>query len=195
MIHNPDRSGWFGASDTNFVIAKNRNTKSWQNWWLEKLDLHKNEFSSKAMAAGSAWEHKILDAVDPAIRKDHQITIEKYRLRVNYDGDKDGVIYEVKTYDFNKGFKYADKTKDLKRLRNDPYWRQSQVEMYAMKTTKLYIVAYGLIPEEYDNYFLPVDDKRIKFYRVEYDKQWIQNEYLPNLKDLCRALRKGRFPT
>lgn len=184
MITNHDRSGWFGASDTNYVIAKNRLTKSWQNWWLEKLDLYKNEFSSKAMAAGSAWEHKILDAVDSTIRKDHQIIIEKYRLRVNYDGDKDGTIYEVKTYSQTKEFKVTT-----------GYWRQSQVEMYAMKTKKLYIVAYGLIPEEYDNYFLPVDDKRIKFYPVEYDKQWIQNEYLPKLKELCRALRKGRFPT
>ncbi len=184
MRHNPDRSGWFGASDTNFVVTKNRDTKSFYYWWLEKLDLHKNEFTSKAMAAGTAWEHKILDAVDPTIRKDHQIVIEKYRLRVNYDGDKNGTIYEVKTHSQDKEFKVTTR-----------YWRQAQVEMYAMKTTNLYIVAYGLIPEEYDNYFLPVDDKRIKFYRVEYDKQWIQNKYLPNLKDLCRALRKGRFPT
>lgn len=195
MITNHDRSGYFGASDTNFVITSNRKTKSFQNWWLEKLDLHKNEFTSKAMSAGSAWEHKILDAVDPTIRKDHQIIIEKYRLRVNYDGDKDGTIYEVKTHDFSKGLKFADKAQDIKKLRNDPYWRQAQVEMYAMKTKKLYIVAYGLIREEYDNYFLPVDDKRIKFYPVEYDKQWIQNEYLPKLKELCRALRKGKFPT
>ncbi len=184
MIHNPDRSGWFGASDTNFVVTKNRDTKSFYYWWLEKLDLHKNEFTSKAMAAGTAWEHKILDAVDPTIRKDHQIIIEKYRLRVNYDGDKNGTIYEVKTHSQDKEFKVTTR-----------YWRQAQVEMYAMKTTNLYIVAYGLIPEEYDNYFLPVDDKRIKFYRIEYDKGWIQNEYLPRLKELCRALRKGRFPT
>lgn len=183
MIHNQDRSGWFGASDTSYVIAKRRDTKSWQNWWLEKLGLHKNEFTNKAMAAGTAWEHKILDAIDPDIRKDHQITVEKYRLRVNYDGDKDGTIYEVKTHSQDKEFKVTT-----------GYWRQAQAEMYAMKANKLYIVAYGLIPEEYDNYFLPVDDKRIKLYAVKYDKQWVQQKYLPKLQELSRELGEGRFP-
>lgn len=183
MIKNHDRSGWFGASDSSYVIAKNRKTKSWHNWWLEKLGLHQNNFSNKFTKAGNAWEHKILDAVNPKIRKDHQIVIDKYRLRINYDGDLDGVIYEVKTHDFNKEFKVTKQ-----------YWRQAQVEMYAMKTKKLYIVAYGLIEEEYKNFFLPVDESRIKFIPVEYDKNWIQNEYLPKLKELCRALRKGKFP-
>lgn len=184
MITNQDRSGYVGASDTRFVVAKNRTTKSWLAWWSEKLGLQVQEIHTEAMSAGTAWEHKILNAVDSAIRKDHQITIEKYRLRVNYDGDKDGTIYEVKTHNFLKEFKVTR-----------PYWMQAQVEMYAMKTDKLYIVAYGLIDEEYKDYSGKVDDKRIKFYPVKYDKGWIQNEYLPRLKELCRALRKGKFPT
>lgn len=184
MITNHDRSGWFGASDSKFVMAKRRDTKSWLEWWNEKLGYSQREIHTEAMAAGTAWEHKILDAVNPAIRKDHQIVIEKYRLRVNYDGDLDGTIYEVKTHNFLKEFKVTN-----------PYWMQCQVEMYAMKTKKLYIVAYGLIAEEYKDYSLPVDDKRIDFHRVEYDKDWINNEYLPRLKELCRALRKGRMPT
>lgn len=184
MIANHDRSGWFGASDSSKVVAKNRGSKSWLNWWNEKLGLRENTYVNKAMRAGTAWEHKILDAVNPKIRKDHQIVIKKYRLRVNYDGDLNGTVYEVKTHDFDNEFKVTK-----------PYWRQAQVEMFAMKTKKLYIVEYGLIREEYDNYFLPVDDKRIHFHPVEYDKQWINNEYLPCLKELCRALRKGRMPT
>ena len=184
MIKNQDRSGWFGASDTRFVVAKRRDTKSWLTWWNEKLGYQVQDIHTQAMDAGTAWEHKILDAVDPAIRKDHQITIEKYRLRVNYDGDKDGTIYEIKTHNFLKEFKVTR-----------PYWMQAQVEMYAMKTDKLYIVAYGLIDEEYKDYSGKVDDGRMKFYPVEYDKHWIQNEYLPKLKELSRALRKGRFPT
>lgn len=184
MITNHDRSGWFGASDSKFVMAKRRDTKSWLEWWNEKLGYSQRDMHTEAMAAGTAWEHKILDAVNPAMRKDHQIVIEKYRLRVNYDGDLDGTIYEVKTHNFLKEFKVTN-----------PYWTQCQVEMYAMKTKKLYIVAYGLISEEYKDYSLPVDDKRIDFHRVEYDKDWINNEYLPCLKELCRALRKGRMPT
>lgn len=92
MIANKDRSGWFGASDSRFVVAKNRTSKSWLEWWNEKLGYQTREIHSEAIAAGTAWEHKILDAVDPAIRKDHQVLIEKYRLRINYDGDKDGTI-------------------------------------------------------------------------------------------------------
>lgn len=184
MITNHDRSGYFGASDTRFVVAKNRTTKSWLEWWNEKLGLQQRDIHTQAMAAGTAWEHKILNAINPEIRQDHQITIEKYRLRVNYDGDKDGVIYEVKTHNFLKEFQVTK-----------PYWMQAQVEMYAMKTDKLYIVAYGLIDEEYRDYSGKVDDGRINFYPVKYDKGWIQNEYLPSLKELCRALRKGRFPT
>lgn len=188
MITNPDRSGWFGASDSRFMVAKNRTSKSWLEWWNEKLGYQAREIHSEAIAAGTAWEHKILDAVDPAIRKDHQVLIEKYRLRVNYDGDKDGTIYEVKTHNFLKEFKVTN-----------PYWYQAQAEMYAWKlkygqVPRLYIVAYGLIEQEYKDYSGRVDDSRIEMYQVEYDKAFIQDRYLPNLKELCRALRKGRFP-
>ena len=165
-------------------MAKRRNTRSWLEWWNEKLGYLERNIHTEAMAAGTAWEHKILDAVNPAIRKDHQICIEKYRLRVNYDGDLDGTIYEVKTHNFLKEFTVTK-----------PYWMQAQVEMYAMKTKKLYIVSYGLIAEEYKDYSGKVDDNRIDYHPVEYDKDWIQNEYLPRLKELCRALRKGRIPT
>ncbi len=184
MIKDLDRSGYFGASDSAKVMAKNRASKTWRNWWLEKLGLRKNTYASKAMRAGTAWEHKILDAVDPAIRKDHQIILERHLLRVNYDGDLDGAIYEVKTHNSLKGFSVTK-----------PYWMQAQVEMYAMGTKELCIVSYGLVPEEYDNYFLPVDAKRMGFHPVERDETWIRNEYLPRLEELCRALRKGRMPT
>lgn len=194
MITNHDRSGWFGASDSKFVMAKRRDTKSWLEWWNEKLGHSQRDVHTEAMAAGTAWEHKILDAVNPAIRKDHQIVIEKYRLRVNYDGDLDGTIYEVKTHNFLKEPSFIDRETGEVNTKH-PVWKQCQVEMYAMKTKKLYIVAYGLIAEEYKDYSLPVDDKRIDFHRVEYDKQWTHNEYLPRLKELCRALRKGRIPT
>ena len=189
MITNPDRSGWFGASDTRFVVAKNRNTKTWLNWWSVKLGLQEaTEIHTMAMDAGTAWEHKVLNAVNPSIRKDHQICIDKYRLRVNYDGDIDNRIYEVKTHNFLKDFKVTN-----------PYWKQAQAEMFAWKlkygvVPNLYIVAYGLVEQEYKDYSGKVDEGRLDYFPIEYDRGWIHGEYLPNLKELCRALRKGRFP-
>lgn len=183
MITNKDRSLWFGASDARFITAKNRTSKSWQNWWDVKLGLREMELHSREIDAGNAWEHKILKEVREDMRLDYQIVIEKYRLRVNLDGDHDGTIYEAKTHSSMKDFKVVS-----------PYWKQAQVQMFAFKTKKLYIVAYGLIDSEYSNYHTAVDPKRITFHKVEYDKQWINSVFLPNLKELCRALRKGRFP-
>ena len=73
MITNKDRSGWFGASDTSFVIG-NYNTKTFKNWWLEKLGIRQNTFVNKAMKVGTYYEHKILDTI-PNIKKDRQILI------------------------------------------------------------------------------------------------------------------------
>ena len=36
MIHNHDRSGWFGASDTSTIMG-NWATETFRKWWLEKL--------------------------------------------------------------------------------------------------------------------------------------------------------------
>ena len=45
MINNFDRSGYFGASDTSMVIADNRHTKTWRQWWLVKLGEMESTFS------------------------------------------------------------------------------------------------------------------------------------------------------
>ena len=74
------------------------------------------------------------------------------------------------------------------------YWRQAQVEMYAYNTRNLYIVAYALNEDDYNNYFNAIDIDRIKFNKVEYDEQFINNEYLPRLQILSECLKKGVFP-
>lgn len=180
MITNRDRSWWFGASDTSYVVG-NWATASFKKWWLEKLGLRQNGIQTKAMKCGNAFEHKILDFI--GCRKDHQILIPELHLRVNYDGDRDGTIYEVKTHKAEKPFKVSK-----------AYWRQAQVEMYAMGTTELYIVSYPLSDQEYANYFTPVDTERIKYDKVEYDKDFIESEYLPRLKALCGFLERGEMP-
>jgi len=181
MIIDKGRADWFGASDTSFIVG-NYETATFKKWWLEKIGWKTNDFSNIAMTTGTHFEHKILDTID-GVRKDHQIIIPKLCLRVNYDGDKDKVIYEVKTHNIEKPFKITKS-----------YWRQAQVEMYAMDTKEVYIVSYGLTENDYKNYFTPIDKDRIVFTKVEYDEEFINNEYLPKLKYLCECLEKGVMP-
>lgn len=181
MINSQDRSYYIGASDTSYVVG-NWKIKSFENWWLEKLGIHKNNLKTEAMQAGNNYEHKILDALElEGLKKDKQIIID--RLRVNLDGNTKDCIYEVKTYNSNKEFKVSKQ-----------YWRQAQVEMYASGIHKLYIVAYALEENDYKNFFNKIDKERIQLIPIEYDENFIKNEYIPKLKILSECLKKGTFP-
>lgn len=185
MIGSQDRSGWFGASDT-AVIMGNWKTKSFKKWWLQKLGLSTNHFSTRAMNAGTYYEHAILESIG-APRKDHQIIIPELLLRVNLDGDAIGRIYEVKTHKAEKQFRVTK-----------GYWQQMQVEMFA----KLHeeeiipqscIVSYALLEADYRNFFNPIDLTRLKEHPIEYDRAFI-GEYLPRLTYLRDCLKEGVFP-
>ena len=63
MIESKDRSGWFGASDTDRIIAS-FNTKTFIDWWLTKEGVTSNNFESAEMNAGTHWEHRILEYVN-----------------------------------------------------------------------------------------------------------------------------------
>ena len=181
MTQNQDRSGYIGASDTSFVVG-NWNTKTFEKWWLEKIGLNKNNLSNEAIKAGNNYEHKILEALAiDNLEMDKQIIID--RLRVNLDGNTSTCIYEIKTHNVNKQFKVSKQ-----------YWRQAQVEMYASGIKNLYIVAYGLVDKDYINYFNSIDKKRIEMFKVKYDENFIQNEYLPRLKYLAKCLKDGKYP-
>lgn len=181
MIQSQDRSGYIGASDTSIVVG-NWNTKTFENWWLEKLGIHKSNISNEAIKAGNNYEHKILDALEiEGLEKDKQII--KDRLRVNLDGNTNTCIYEVKTHNLEKEFKVSKQ-----------YWRQAQVEMYASNIHELYIVAYALKENDYKNYFNEIDKERIQLIKVEYDEDFINNEYLPMLENLTKCLKEGAFP-
>lgn len=185
MISDQDRSGWFGASDTKYIMG-NWKTKTFKDWWLTKLGITTNNFSTVAMNAGTYYEHAILDVIGVK-RKDHQIIIPKYKLRINLDGDDTGRIDEVKTYAFEKGFKVKK-----------AYWQQVQVQMFAkliqegkVPTTKIW--AYGLLEEDYKNFFNPVDRKRLKDYPIDYDEKFIKG-YLKRIIYLAECLEKGIMP-
>lgn len=195
MIHSTDRSGAFGASDTKYVMSKNRNTKTWKSWWDTKLGKAENTFGSIYTEAGNKYEHPILKAINEDMMLDGQIIHHRYLLRVNYDGFIDGTIYEVKTHKADKAFEIST-----------AYWQQAQVEMFVYQEKskewflppfkELYIVSYGLNEDEYylDWDEIEVDPDRIIYHPVAYDKAWIKGEYIPKVRELARALKKGKFP-
>ena len=185
MITDQDRSGWFGASDTSFIMG-NWKTKTFKNWWYTKLGITTNDFRNAAMNAGTYYEHAILDAIGVP-RKDHQIIIPEYKLRINLDGDGIGRLDEVKTYSLEKGFKVTKK-----------YWQQVQVQIYAKRCEEFdcptaNIWAYGLLPEDYKNYFNPIDRERLKAYPIEEDRNFIY-EYLGRVSYLKTCLERGVMP-
>lgn len=185
MIQDHDRSGWFGASDTDHIMG-NWKTKTFKSWWLTKLGLNDNHFSNRAMNAGTYYEHSILDHIG-AQRKDHQIILPDLQLRVNLDGDGPRLIFEVKTHKAEKPFKVSKS-----------YWRQVQVQIYAKNRIEgcmplAWIVSYGLTEEDYKNFFNDIDPERIKLHHITYDPAFIV-EYLERLAYLRECLLKGVFP-
>lgn len=185
MIGDKDRSGWFGASDTKYIMG-NWETKTFQKWWFEKLGIITNNFTNVAMNAGTYYEHAILDVICSP-RKDHQIIIPQYKLRINLDGDGIGRIDEVKTYNYERVFKVS---KD--------YWQQVQVQMFAKlweegKVPETKIWAYGLKPEDYKNFFNSVDRERLKDYPIEYDSVFTES-YLHRVIYLKSCMEKGVMP-
>lgn len=187
MIHNYDRSGWFGASDTAIIMGR-WDTETFRRWWLQKIGIRKEHFTTPAMQAGTAYEHRILSAIGVRTM-DKQIRIRRYRLRVNYDGEFPDTIIEVKTYG-KPVFKVSK-----------AYWQQCQVEMFASgygfwrHRKRCNIVAYRLTEAEMQNYFLAVDTRRLSSHEVQYDECWVRDAYLPRLRYLARCLRTGHWPS
>lgn len=185
MIASQDRSGWFGASDVSKIMG-NWNTESFKKWWLEKLGITSGGYKSVAMNAGTYYEHPILDAVGYP-RKDHQILIPEYRLRINLDGDDIGRLGEVKTHSAEKEFKVSLN-----------YRRQVNVQMYGKlreegRLPVAEVISYGLREEDYKSFFNPIDKARIKHHPVVYDGGFV-NAFLVRVKYLKKCLEKGVFP-
>ena len=192
MISDHDRSGWIGASDVQFVIG-NWSTKTWEKWWMTKLGLNRKHFENESTKAGTNWEHKILESLHiDGMVLDKQILLPEILLRVNLDGNTPGRIYECKTYKIGSN---AASVRQLEHGLCPPGYRnQVQVQMYASKIYGADVVAYGLLPEDYNNYLRAVDPGRRKLIPVTYDPNWIEKVYLPKHMILCEALKRRAFP-
>lgn len=184
MISSKDRAGYFGASDTAYVMG-NWDTESFKKWWLEKLGLRRSTFTNKAMRTGTHYEHKILDLYD--VDKDIQIILEPLLLRVNYDGLNTNPgrrirIVEVKTHNHDKPYKLSKAHRE-----------QCQVEMFVAQVYDCIVASYGLTKDDYLNYFNEIDPARLEEFEVEYDQVFI-DRYGVRLSYLARCLKDGRMP-
>ena len=210
MIHDNDRSHWFGASDSKYIMDMSQCSKSFEDWWQIKCGIKGNNFFGNIYTkAGNTFEHSILKAWNPSIQFDRQILVPSLRLRVNLDGNLADEIFEVKTYQIDKGFKVTD-----------GYYHQAQLQMLGWKlepiiqfvecegqptlysknpTLKRHtILAYGLYPDEYYAEYteeqiekgeIPIEKERIKVFEIKPSKG-TQRNAKRRLMKLSRRLRK-----
>ncbi len=181
MISSKDRSGYFGASDVEFIVG-NWKTKTWLSWWYTKLGIARNDIETVYMNAGTHWEHRLLEHIN-CPEMDRQIILEDLKLRVNLDGNSEDTIFEVKTHKAEKEYKVPKK-----------HIHQVWVQMYATSFRKAYILSYGLDEKDYTNYFRDIDDERLKLHPVEYDEKWIKEVFLKRLNILRDCLVRGVIP-
>lgn len=146
MIKNQDRSGWFGASDTCHMMGSFQTRTFAVSGWKSRgcgktRSVRRRCWPGPRMSTGF-W------AAIGVRQMDRQIKKRSLRLRVNLDGETPERIEEVKTH--------AAPVFHLSRA----YWMQAQVEMFAANKP-LEIVAYRLEPEDYGNFYRPIDPERI----------------------------------
>lgn len=180
------RVGCFGASDTHFIMS-NWGTATFMNWWQTKLGTKVNQFKNAATLAGTYKEHQIAkwyeESNNVKLTLDRKTKIKKLKLVVNLDAETKSEIIEIKT------FRYDEKWSMPK-----AYWQQVQVQMFATNKHNGMVLAYGLVDDDYDNFYLPVQKDRIKIINIDYDYTWIKEQYLPRLVYLASCLKKRKTP-
>lgn len=188
MIKNQNRSKWFGASDTHFIMG-NWNTITFVKWWCVKLGLTKNEFQTKYTLAGTHYEHKIAKAIEnefqTKLKLDRQLKIRKLRLRVNLDSENKDTVFEIKTF--------RDKGEEWQLPKH--YIMQVYVQMWTTGK-KGTIVAYPMTEEYYKNYFLEIDKSKLLKFEIQKDEKYEEfiKEYLKRITYLASCLKIGKLP-
>lgn len=181
-----DRIGKIGASDVSYVMS-NWETSTFINWFQSKLGTKDISFRNKYVLAGTHHEYAIGDwyAEKKGVKlyKDRKVKYDRV-LVVNLDCETKDEIIEIKTY------KMTDKEWAVPKN----YIWQVNVQMFVTRKHNAKIVAYGLIEEDYDNFFLPIDETRIKEIPIPYDKEWVEQQFLPRYKYLADCLKKRKTP-
>lgn len=181
------RAFWIGASDVKFVMS-NWKTSTFMSWWTEKLGVTKKDLKTIYLVSGRYKEHQIAnhyaETHNEKVILDRQVKLRQYRLRVNLDCETKKRIIEIKTH------KFSENDWKLPII----YWQQCQVQMFATGKRDACIYAYAMKEEDYENFFLPIDEKRIAEIPVEYNADWINHEYLPRLVYLSKCLKTRKTP-
>lgn len=198
MIHEFDRRFWIGGSDIDkYVLAPNKETKTWHKWWAEKCGFGEKTFSGNSAArTGTKLEHSILKTFDENIVWDEQIRYPKLMLRINYDGRLGGHLYEVKCHRHTNDL-------DLSKFRGQVItqaWVYEQMadELGLPPFEGISILEYPFYPDEefsvYDeetieNGLILIDKERIKVHEVSYKSSQFRG-VKTNLKPLAKKLRR-----
>ena len=184
MIKNHDRSKWFGASDTHYIMGK-WTSKTFCKWWCVKLGLLKNGFQTKATLAGTHYEHKIAGEIakikGEKLKLDRQFKVRKLRLRVNLDAETKDTICEIKTFKACDNWKLPESYKMQVRVQG--YFAHKKCEIWAYPMTK----------EHYRNYFLEIEPSKLLKFEVEQDDDFIA-EYIKRVEYLAKCLKIGKMP-
>ena len=198
MIHDYDRRFWIGGSDIDkYVMAKNQDTKAWKEWWAEKCGLaERDRFVNSAMLTGTALEHSILKTYDSDIVWDGQIIYEPLRLRVNYDGWRDGIVYEVKCH--RQGNAWAwDKYRGQCITQAWVYEKMAE-EMGLPEFKEIIVLEYPFTPNEECTIYetsvceagdIPIDKERINPIHIPYKTKQFKG-IRSHLKPLAKQLRR-----
>lgn len=218
MINNFDRSYWIGASDCRYVFM-NKNTATWDKWFAIKCGMRDSMFhGNDSTELGNLFEHPILHSYNPSIHTDRQLIVPKFNLRVNYDGDCDGTIYEVKTHRADVDISQYLSPPTSKKPNGGHYWQQAQVQMFCwkmfLKDAERYcdwhirehipqlkghkILTYALGVDEYckleayksGDAEIVIDRARIEEHEIKYNKGFI-SRYKAQLKPIVKLIRNG----
>ena len=180
------RVGVFGASDTHFIMG-NWESTTFMNWWQTKLGVKINDFRNVYTLAGTYKEHLLADWYEQKygvrLLRDRRIKVFGSRLVINLDTETKDTVIEIKTF--------KNSEKEWKVPKN--YWEQVQVQMFVTKK-KGKILAYALNEEDYNNFYLPIDEDRIFEFDIEFDKEWVVKEYLPREKYLEWCIKRRKTP-
>jgi len=190
MINSSDpRTNIFGASDTQKMLM-GLNTKGFKEFWYVKTGEIESDFvPNKYTLAGDLLEEPVLKTIHNNMELSPVCRYNDY-LRANLDGLHNDTIYEIKCCNYESVL--------FTGVKKDKWYRkQVQVQMFVSGIRKAKLCYYAVMPHEYETGFLlcaEIDSDRIFTHDIEYDKEWIEEVYLPRFEFLCKCIEDNVYP-